>query len=125
MIIPGVDLTKKATIDFAGSEATAYVFAEVTAAEWQMTDNSTFSIYSDDKVLMQWSVAEDWTYLKSVNETYVYYRELAPNTEIVAADIIAGNGKITVSDRITESEIKSMMGISIKLRRSRRTIRRF
>lgn len=65
---------------------------------------------------MQWSVAEDWTYLKSVNETYVYYRELAPNTEIVAADIIAGNGKITVSDRITESEIKSMMGISIKLR---------
>lgn len=116
MIIPGVDLTKRAAIDFSGSEAATYVFVEVATAEWQTTDNFTFSIYFDDKVLMQWSIADGWSYLKKLDGTYVYYRELAPNTELAAADIIADDGKIAVSDQITKSEIESMTGISIKLR---------
>lgn len=116
VIIPGVNLTKKVVVDFAGSEAATYVFAEVTAIKWQATDNSTFSIYSDDKVLMQWSIADGWSYLTNLNGTYVYYRALAPNTKIAAADIIADDGKIIVSDQITTDEIKSMTGISIKLR---------
>lgn len=116
-IIPGVDLTKKAVVDFAGSEAATYVFVEITAAKWQPSDdNYSFAIYSEDKALIEWSVADTWTYLTTTDDTYVYYRALAPNTEIDAADIIANDGKITVSEYITRSEILALTDLSIKLR---------
>jgi hypothetical protein len=117
MIIPGVDLTKKAVVDFTGSEAATYVFVEVEpSAIWQTTDNRTFSIKLNSKTAMQWRVAADWNLLLSQDGTYVYYRALAPNTVLNNADIIAENGKITVSNQITKSEIKGMTNISIKLR---------
>lgn len=116
-IIPGVDLTKKAVVDFAGSEAATYVFIEVTAAEWQPSDdNYSFTIYSEAKALIDWSVADTWTYLTKTDDTYVYYRALAPNTEIDAADIIANDGNITVREYITRSEILALKDLSIKLR---------
>ena len=117
MIIPGVDLTKKAVVSFTGSEAATYVFVEVEpSAIWQTTDNRTFSIKLNSKTAMQWSVAADWNLLLSQDGTYVYYRAFAPNTVLNNADIIAENGKITVSNQITKSEIKGMTNISIKLR---------
>lgn len=116
MIIPGVDLKKKAVIDFKGSEAATYVFAEISPIGWSTTDNVVFSLLSNGKTAMQMSVADGWAFLKSDNGTYVYYRELAPNTELNDVDVIANDGKITVSDQITKSEIASMIGISIKLR---------
>ena len=120
MIIPGVDLTKKAMVKFSGSEAATYVFVEINpSASWQTTDNKTFFITLNNKTAMQWSVADGWKYLmKSDNgtdTTYIYYRELAPNIPLVGADII-DNGIITVSDQITRNEIKSMTGISINFR---------
>ena len=116
MIIPGVALTKKATVSFSGSESATYVFVEITPSKWSTTDNKTFSLMSNGKTAMQWNVAEGWLFLKSDNGTYIYYRELTPNTELIATDIIARNGKITVSDQITKSEIKAMTDVSIKLR---------
>ena len=116
MIIPGVALTKKATLSFSGSESATYVFVEITPSKWSTTDNKTFSLMSNGKTAMQWNVAEGWLFLKSDNGTYIYYRELTPNTELIATDIIAENGKITVSNQITKSEIQVMTGISIKLR---------
>ena len=116
MIIPGVTLTKKATVSFSGSESATYVFVEITPSKWSTTDNKTFSLMSNGKTAMQWNVAEGWLFLKSDNGTYIYYRELTPNTELIATDIIAENGKITVSNQITKSEIQVMTGISIKLR---------
>jgi hypothetical protein len=116
MIIPGVALTKKATVSFSGSESATYVFVEITPLKWSTTDNKTFSHLSNGKTAMQWNVAEGWLFLKSDNGTYIYYRELAPNTELIEADIIAENGKITVSNQITKSEIEAMTGISIKFR---------
>ncbi|MBO5767242.1 MAG: hypothetical protein J6R49_01830 [Clostridia bacterium] len=117
MIIPGVDLTKKATVDFSGSEAETYVFVEVEASsKWQTTDNYTFFIVNNGKTAMQWRIAEGWTLLASENGAYVYYRKLAPNSALNNVDIIAEGGRIEVSDRITKSEIESMTGISIKLR---------
>lgn len=116
-IIPGVDLTKKAVVDFAGSEAATYVFIEVTAAEWQPSDdNYSFTIYSEAKALIDWSVADTWTYLTKTDDTYVYYRALTPNTEIDTEDIIADDGNITVSEYITRSEILALKDLSIKLR---------
>ena len=116
MIIPGVALTKKATVSFSGSESATYVFVEITPSKWSTTDNKTFSLMSNGKTAMQWNVAKGWLFLKSDNGTYIYYRELTPNTELIATDIIAENGKITVSNQITKSEIQVMTGISIKLR---------
>ncbi len=116
MIIPGVELTKKATVSFSGSESATYVFLEITPSKWSTNDNNSFSLLLNGKTAMQWSVADGWTFLKLMNGTYIYYRELTPNSELDAADIIAENGKITVSDQITKSEIKSMSDISIKLR---------
>ena len=117
-IIPGVDLQKKATVDFAGSEAATYVFVEITPAKWVTTDNKTFSILSNSKTAMQWSLADGWVFLKLDNGTYVYYRELAPNTKLDKANIIANDGKITVSEYITRSEMPNLTGISIKFRAS-------
>ena len=113
MIIPGVDLTKKAEVNFSGSEAATYVFVEITLDEWQTTDNKTFSINSDDKVLMQWSVAAGWTYLKIDKGAYVYYRALTPNAELDGADVIADEGKITVSEYITKSEMQTLTSVSV------------
>ena len=117
IIIPGVNLTKKATVNFTGSEAATYVFVQVKpSATWQTTDNHTFSIPLHSGPALQWSIAEGWYLLKAENGTYVYYRELAPNDILDEVDIIAEDGKIMVSDRITKSEIATMTGISIKLR---------
>ena len=116
MIIPGVALTKKATVSFSGSESATYVFVEITPSKWSTSDNKTFSLMSNGKTAMQWNVAEGWLFLKSDNGTYIYYRELTPNTELIATDIIAENGKIAVSNQITKSVIQVMTGISIKLR---------
>ena len=116
MIIPGVDLIKKATVSFSGSESATYVFVEIMPTGWSATDDVTFALLSNGKTAIQWSIADGWVFLKSDNGTYIYYRELAPNLELVTADIIARNGKITVSDQITKSEIKAMTDVSIKLR---------
>ena len=116
MIIPGVALTKKATVSFSGSESATYVFVEIMPTGWSATDDVTFALLSNGKTAMQWSIADGWVFLKSDNGTYIYYRELTPNTELIATDIIAENGKIAVSNQITKSEIQVMTGISIKLR---------
>lgn len=116
MIIPGVDLQKKAVVNFKGSESATYVFVEITPTGWSTTNNMTFSLLSNGKTAIQWRVADGWVFLKSDNGTYIYYRELTPNSELVEADIIAENGKITVSDQITKSEIEVMTGVSIKFR---------
>ena len=117
MIIPGVDLQKKAVVNFTSSEAATYVFIEVVPSAWQVEeDNKSFLITMNNKPAMQWSIADSWIFLKSGDETYVYYRELAPNTELKDVDIIADGGKIMVSEQITKSEIASMTGVSIKLR---------
>lgn len=115
MIIPGVDLQKKATVTFGGSESATYIFVEIALSDqWTTADSKTFSIGSK----LQWSVAEGWTYLTGGNGTWVYYLELEPNTPLNEKDIIASDGKITVSDQITKWEIGNMTGISIDLQAS-------
>ena len=117
MIIPGVDLTKKATVDFSGSETATYVFAEVIVPAWTAsTDNKSFSFLLNGRSVIQWNVAPVWNFLEADNGIYVYYVELAPNSPMNNADIIANNGKITVSDSITKTEIKTITDISVKLR---------
>lgn len=117
MIIPGVHLTKKATVSFTGSEAATYVFVEITpSASWQTPNNLDFSVTVNSKTAMQWRVAKGWSFLTAHKGSYVYYRELIPNATLNDVDIIADNGQIMVSDQITQSDIVSMTGIFIKFR---------
>lgn len=110
-VIPGVNLTKNATVTFAGSESATYVFAQITlTGNWTVTGNQ-FAIRDGGKDLLSWAVDGDWKPVTGT--TYVYYRELAPNVPLTA-DIVADNGKITVSPEITRSQLKTMTDISIE-----------
>lgn len=116
VVIPGVNLTKRAYVDFDGSEAATYVFVEITATNWQAVSNYSFAAKSADKMLMQFDVASDWTYLTKNGDTYVYYVALDPNEELNAVDIIAAGGTITVSEYVTRDELQSLADVAIKLR---------
>ena len=111
-IIPGVNLIKKAVVDFEGSESATYVFVEVIPTGWTVNDNR-FAIQDGGKDLLSWAVADGWKPVKDT--TYVYYRELEPNVPLTA-DIVAENGEIIVSPAITKSDLAAMGSISINLR---------
>lgn len=115
MIVPGVKLTKKAVVDFAGSESATYVFVKIVpSAGWQSPDGRSFSFVGSGKTLMEWSVDDSWTYLKTDEDAYIYYCELSPNTPLSEIDIIA-DGLVTVSEQITRKDIVRMTGISIDI----------
>lgn len=116
MIIPGVDLQKKVEVDFKGSESATYIFIDITPTNWVTTDYKNFSMVVNGKTVMSWSIADGWTFLKPEGGKYIYYRELEPNSKLDSVDVIAEDGKITVSDQITNDDIKLMTGISLKLR---------
>ena len=109
---PGVNLKKKAVLSFEGSEAATYVFVEVEAPQWDTADNRTFTIHTDR---LQFSIDAAWTHLPTVDDHYIYYLILNPNTTL-AADIIANDGNIQVSAQITKDEIAAMTDIAIVLR---------
>ncbi|MBE6543943.1 MAG: hypothetical protein E7675_06040 [Ruminococcaceae bacterium] len=116
IIIPGVDLTKKATVSFEGSEASTVVFVTVTpSAHFKTNDNRTFTYTLNSKDAMEFTVSSEWSFLKLDNGDYVYYKTLIPNKTIDSVDIFANDSKISVSDEITKSEISTMTGIYINL----------
>lgn len=116
MIIPGVEINKKAVVNFTGSEMATYIFVEVLPSTWQiMNDNKSYIITLNEQTVMQWNIADGWTFLKGADGTYVYYRKLAPNVPLEKADIIH-NGIVSVSDQITRDKIGDLKDISIKLR---------
>lgn len=115
LIIPGVDLTKKAVVNFAGSEAAVYVFVEAdVSADWKTVDGKTFSVSNGSKELMRWMIGEEWRFLEEEQGAYIYYRVLEPNTPL-DTDIIA-DGTVYVSDQLTKSELEGMDDVSIQFR---------
>lgn len=110
-IVPGVDLKKKVTVKFAGSEAATYVFVEaVLSGNWTgqnaVSDDGneidTFSILSEDEetAYLQWQIADGWDYVGQSANGYVYYKALAPNAPLNDEDIVSDDGLITVSSQI-------------------------
>ena len=116
VVIPGVDLAKKAVVNFEGSEAATYVFVEVDLAGlWEYDETGkTFHIDVVDDTMVDWSVAGGWQYLEDTD--YVFYQELGPNTPL-SADIIK-ESKIRVSDSITKTTIGTLQDASITFRAS-------
>lgn len=119
MIIPGVPLTKNATVTFTGSEMATVVFAEVIVPEdtWETADNRAFSYDG-----LSWSVAPGWEYLRSDayaegKNRYIYYKTLEPNTELNGEPIVT-DGKIYVDETITKATIVGLADAELAFRAS-------
>ena len=117
VITPGKDLTKNATVSFSAREVAVYVVVEAELSnKWETTDNRTFAVKNGDEVQLQWSVANDWTFIEKTGNRYAYYKALAPNTELADCGIISDNGKITVNRYIDRFEISQLTGLKINLK---------
>lgn len=114
VILPGVDMTKKAVVDFEGSEMACYVFCAITANGW--TRAADHFHYTAGTGILNWAVnSTNWTYLKEDGSTSVYYCIVNANT-VLHADVLADGGKITVSENITRSQLDTLAApLSIKI----------
>lgn len=118
MIIPGVPLTKDATVTFTGSEMATVVFVEVIVPEdtWETEDNRAFSYGG-----LAWSVASGWEYLDSDqyggNSRYIFYILLEPNMELNGEAIVT-DGKIYVDENITKDNIAGLANADLSFRAS-------
>ena len=117
IITPGVDIQKQATVNFEGSEMACYVFCEVKTEGWTRSegtsDNYSYS-YSDGTLSgLDWKVDNSWTYLDGTKDStnkkddVVYYKLVEANT-LLNDVIVANNGKISVSENLTRSQLTSM-----------------
>ena len=114
VILPGVDMTKKAVVDFEGSEMACYVFCAITANGWtRAADNFG---YTAGNGLLSWAVDNTkWIFLQGDGSTSVYYCIVNANT-VLHADVLAEDGKITVSEDITRSQLNALASpLSIKI----------
>lgn len=117
MILPGANLTKRATVDFEGGEVSSFVFVElVLSPQWSTTNQRTFAAKSGEKTLLSFTVASDWQYLtKTSSGTYVFYQALDANEEL-HAEILANDGRITVGTSILSTEMDALANAFINLR---------
>lgn len=117
IITPGVDIEKQATVNFEGSEMACYVFCEVKTEGWTRlgSDNYTYSHKSGTMSELEWNVDKSWKFLEgreltseSTTDDAVYYKLVETNTPLKDVPIVANNGKITVSEDLTRSQLTSM-----------------
>lgn len=114
VILPGVNMIKKAVVDFEGSEMACYVFCAITANGWtRAADNFG---YTAGNGLLNWAVDNTkWTFLQEDGSTSVYYCIVNANTALHAG-VLAEDGKITVSENITRSQLDTLAApLSIKI----------
>ena len=114
VILPGVDMNKRAVVDFKGSEMACYVFCEITANGWtRAADNFG---YTAGNGLLSWAVDNTkWIFLQGDGSTSVYYCIVNANT-VLHADVLAEGGTITVSENITRSQLDTLAApLSIKI----------
>ena len=91
-----------------------YVFCAITANGWtRAADNFG---YTAGNGLLSWAVDNTkWTFLQEDGSTSVYYCIVNANT-VLHADVLAEDGKITVSEDITRSQLDTLAApLSIKI----------
>lgn len=117
VILPGVNMIKKAVVDFEGSEMACYVFCAITANGWTRAADNFH--YTAGTGILNWAVDDaKWTFLQEDGSTSVYYCIVNANT-VLQADVLADSGKITVSENITRSQLNALAAsaapLSIKI----------
>ncbi len=109
-VVPGVDITKNAVINFESSELACYVFFSVET-EGFVKNGSNYSYNG----LMEFSIENTWESFNS-DETTVYYTVVEPG-EKISIPVISNEGKIKVSEEITASQIaEAVNNISINIK---------
>lgn len=109
LLQPGVDLEKKAVVEFGGSEAAVYVFLTVDTENFIKQDDNMQFTALDQKI--RWQIDGSWQYLLSEDQTHVYYMSLAPNTTLEQA--IIRNGAVLVSDEIIRTEMQNLDSLAV------------
>lgn len=117
VILPGVNMIKKAVVDFEGSEMACYVFCAITANGWTRAADNFH--YTAGTGILNWAVDNTkWIFLQGDGSTSVYYCIVNANTAL-QADVLADGGKITVSEDITRSQLNALASpaapLSIKI----------
>ena len=108
VITPAVDMIKKAVVNFEGSEMACYVYFEIKTTGWsRMNDNYRFAFSVGSENILGWAVNDDWKFLSGNGSEAVYYRIVSANT-VLQADVFAEDGKITVSENITKTQLDSL-----------------
>ena len=109
-------MTKNAEIRFDGSEMACYVFAEIKTVGWKRTSERTFEYFANGKSLMSWSISKTpLTFLEGDDAGAVYYTVVPANT-VFETSLIAADGKITVSEELTNSLLQGLPAdMSIKI----------
>lgn len=108
VITPGVDMIKKAVVNFEGSEMACYVFCEIKTTGWSRLDEHSFAFFSGGgENILGWAVNNDWKFLSGNGSEAVYYRTVSANSGLTA-DVLADGGKITVSENITKTQLDSL-----------------
>lgn len=104
VITPGVDMIKKAVVNFEGSEMACFVFCEIKTTGWSRLDEHSFAFSGGGENILGWAVNDDWTFLSGNGNESVYYRIVKANT-VLRADVLADGGKIIVSENITKTQL--------------------
>ena len=108
VITPGVDMIKKAVVNFEGSEMACYVFCEIKTTGWsRMDDNYSFVFSGGNENILGWAVNNGWNFLSGNGSEAVYYRIVGANA-VLQTDVLAEGGKITVSENITKTQLDSL-----------------
>lgn len=109
IVAPGVDIVKKATLDFAGSETASYIFVEVTANGFEQSSAREF-VSADGKISL--AIDDSWNVLPISDNKYAYYIALEPNTPLNSYPIIK-DGVVDVDWTLKNSELKKLGALSI------------
>ena len=104
VITPGVDMIKKAVVNFEGSEMACYVFCEIKTTGWSRLDEHSFAFSGGGESILGWAVNNDWKFLSGNGSEAVYYRIVGAK-DVLQADVLADGGKITVSENITKTQL--------------------
>lgn len=100
IVTPGVNITKDPEVTFSGNNIAAYVFLQVDAAGWTVTENGTGFTYAiGANQEMCWTLS-GWTKVADG----VYCKEVAANAATQTWKVIDGD-TITVSSEITKDNI--------------------
>lgn len=115
IVLPGVDLTKRATVSYEKGEVAVFIIFEAELSDhWTKADNETFVIKNENKTdgedenLLSWSVENGWEFIGKDGNKYAYYIALEPNKSLDTTDFVANDGKVTVSKYITAEDLIKM-----------------
>ena len=116
IVVPGVNISKNPLVSFEGSEASTFVFVEVTVSSGWTFDSANGRFSFGGK--MYWDIHKNWDYVCKSDSIYVFaYTEdkLMPNTALENVQIIK-DGTIFVGANITPSEVAAISNMRLTFR---------